>query len=228
MTRWAQRASAAVVGLVAAVAWAGIAGAHVEVEADPDVAGSTNAMVTFSAEAENPSSGIVSVQIVLPADLSTADITFNKGPKGWTSKPSTGGYTVSGPALPKGTDAVHSVIVKRLPDTNELIFKAIVTYADKSVDRWIEEKSASNPNPENPAPVLALKPGARPPATTTTAATASPTVALAPAPSSSPSASTSTDDGGSGWIWWVLAAVIVAGGLVAFAVTRRRRDAAGR
>jgi len=66
MARWAGRCAAAAVGLIAAVAWSGFAFAHVEVEADPDVAGSTNAIVTFSAEAENPSAGIVSVRIVLP------------------------------------------------------------------------------------------------------------------------------------------------------------------
>src|SRR5215475_14370767 len=65
MGRWVARALAAVVGcLAAAVAFVGVAYAHVEVSADPPVEGATNAVVTFTAEAESPTSGVASVRIV--------------------------------------------------------------------------------------------------------------------------------------------------------------------
>ncbi|MFJ9563537.1 YcnI family protein [Streptomyces fuscichromogenes] len=41
-------------------------------------------------------------------------------------------------------------------DTDELVFKAVQTYSDKEVVRWIEVQQKGQDEPENPAPVLAL------------------------------------------------------------------------
>jgi periplasmic copper chaperone A len=43
-----------------------------------------------------------------------------------------------------------------LPETERLVFKALQTYSDGSVVRWIEEPVDGAAEPEHPAPVLAL------------------------------------------------------------------------
>jgi uncharacterized protein len=45
-----------------------------------------------------------------------------------------------------------------LPETEQLVFKALQTYADGEVVRWIEEPVEGAAEPERPAPVLALAP----------------------------------------------------------------------
>ena len=43
-----------------------------------------------------------------------------------------------------------------LPEADQLVFKALQTYADGEVVRWIEEPVEGGEEPEHPAPVLAL------------------------------------------------------------------------
>jgi uncharacterized protein YcnI len=45
-----------------------------------------------------------------------------------------------------------------LPETGQLVFKALQTYADGEVVRWIEEPVEGAAEPERPAPVLELAP----------------------------------------------------------------------
>lgn len=225
MSRWAGRVGAVGAGMVAALALAGTAYAHVEVEADPAVAGATNAALTFTAEAESPTAGVASVRVVLPTGIAPSEVSLAKAPTNWTLTPSADGYQVGGPALPKGQQAVHSITVARLPNVAELPFKTLVTYSDGSVDRWIEERSAANPNPDHPAPVLKLAPGTQPAtaAPTPAAAAAGPTLATNAA---SPTTGDTTDTGGASWLWWVLGAVVVLG-IGAAALRLRRLPARG-
>lgn len=47
--------------------------------------------------------------------------------------------------------------VGQLPeDTDQLVFKALQTYSNKEVVRWIEEPTEGGEEPETPAPVLTL------------------------------------------------------------------------
>jgi uncharacterized protein YcnI len=46
----------------------------------------------------------------------------------------------------------------RLPEVDRLVFKALQTYADGEVVRWIEEPVEGGEEPEKPAPVLELAP----------------------------------------------------------------------
>lgn len=221
MTKWALRALAAFAGTGAALALAGAAFAHVEVEAEPAVAGSANAVITFSAEAESDSAGITSVRIVLPAGIAPADVTLAKAPSGWRLAPGTDGYTVAGTALKTGADAVHSITVAALPSATTLVFKALVTYSDGSVDRWIEEPTSSGAEPDNPAPVLTLSPAPKP------SATPAAVVTSAPAPvateTTAPAASATTDDSdGVSPLWWVGLGLIVVLAAGAIIVLRRR------
>jgi periplasmic copper chaperone A len=43
-----------------------------------------------------------------------------------------------------------------LPDTDRMVFKALQTYSDNEVSRWIEEPQPGAEEPENVAPVLTL------------------------------------------------------------------------
>lgn len=213
----------AVAGLVAAVVISGVAYAHVDVEAEPAVAGARNAALTFEAAAESGSAGVASVRIVLPEGIAPSDVTLADAPEGWTLTPGSDGYTVGGQALPVGRDAVHSVRVAQLTEATEVVFKALVNYSDGSVDRWIEEPSDANPNPENPAPVLRLEPNPNPaPETTAAEPTASSTAAAAPSTTPSPEAAAPEGtDSGTGWVWWLVAAAVIGSG-VAVVVLRRR------
>ena len=43
-----------------------------------------------------------------------------------------------------------------LPETKEIVFKALQTYSDGDVVRWIEVTPAGGQEPEHPAPVVSL------------------------------------------------------------------------
>lgn len=139
-----------------AIAFAGNAFAHVEVSAKPAQALAKDAVVSFSAEAESASAGIASVRVVLPQGIAPADVTLVSGPSGWRLTSTSDGYSLGGKALGVHKDAEYSIKVAQLPDAQSVAFKTLVNYSNGAVDRWIEVPSASNPNPDNPAPVLKL------------------------------------------------------------------------
>lgn len=221
------------VGLVGAVtvtvvAWAGPAAAHVEVSADNPQAGASDVTLTFVAESESNTEGIVSLAVVLPEGIAPEDVRWVSGPDGWEL--TTGevadqpGYTVAGPPVSAGTDAEYQVRIATLPsDATELAFRTLQTYSDGHVDRWIEL-----PQPgvelQEPAPVLKLEPAAAPPIESPSPSPAdSPTPPPTPATSSA-AAPADNDSGSPAWPWVVLAVLVVlavAGGLL-----WRRRTAA--
>jgi hypothetical protein len=201
--------------LAVAVAFAGAACAHVEVSADPAVEGATNPVVTVAAEAESPTSGVASVRIVLPGGLTAEDVGLNKAPQGWTLAPAADGDTVAGPALHKGRTAVHSIIVTHLPDVPSLTLKAVVTYADGGADRWIDVKTAADPDPPHRAAVLQLAaPGAvsPPPATS------------APVTATSAPAAAAGRSGPPAFLSWVIVAAAVSAVVAGLLVRRGRRS----
>jgi uncharacterized protein YcnI len=220
MKQWVGRVAVVLAGVVGVVAIAGAAFAHVEVSANPDTAGATNAVLTFKAEAESTTAGIASVEIVLPAPIVASDVALTTAPTGWTLTTTTNGYKVGGPTLPKGKDAVHSVTVTHLPNVTTITFKALVTYGDGQVDRWIEEPSAANPTPENPAAILTLKPA--PSAVTLSAVTGSVTASSEPDLASTAVSARSGDS--TAWLWWVAGLVVVAALIIALLAWRRRAE----
>jgi uncharacterized protein YcnI len=221
MRRWVGRLGAAAAGLVGALAVTGVAYAHTEVEIEPAVAGSTNAVMTVNAAAESNSAGVASIRVVLPAGIPPSSVTLRSGPTGWTLTPTEDGYSVGGPALPVGENAVHAVTIARLPDETRIVIKTLVNYTDGSVDRWIEEPTTANPQPDSPAPVVTLAPNPNPRPTTTTApATSAPATS---APTSSPNpAALEPADGDNTWIWWVVAAIVLVGSVTAAVLVFRR------
>ena len=212
------------VAAVAALAVAGMAApalAHVEVKADKTTAGATDVTVSFNGEAENPKAGIKTERVVLPDGIAPDSVTPVKLPPGWSFSRGADGFTVGGKALKVGTDSVWSVKIAKLPDgQTRLSFKTLETYGDGQLVRWIEIQEAGQPEPDNPAPLLVLKPGPSAAATpstvpATTTPGAPPPAAAAPAPAA--------DSGGRSavWIWLPLVVlVIVAAGVL---LMRRRR-----
>ncbi|MET8627613.1 DUF1775 domain-containing protein [Kitasatospora sp. NPDC004669] len=161
--------------------------AHVEVASETAQALATNATVTFTAEAESSTAGLAKFQVVLPEGIAPSDVALADAPQGWTFAATADGYTVGGPALPQGKDAVYKITIKQLPDAKELVFKTLETYSDGHIDRWIELPQGGA-EPEHPAPTLKLAaaaPGATPIGTPSAAATGA-------APSATPSASATT------------------------------------
>jgi hypothetical protein len=208
---------------VGVLALAGPALAHVEVSADKTTAGATDVTLTFNGEAENPAAGIKSERVVLPAGIAPAEVTLVKAPSGWTYTQNSDGFTVAGKALKIGTNAVWSVKIAKLPDgETRLSFKTLETYGNGDVSRWIELQQPGQAEPDNPAPLLTLKPGAAttPPASPSSVAApvpsaAAPTTAQATEPASSDSGSSTW------WIWVIVVVLVVAAGAI-FAVRRRR------
>jgi uncharacterized protein YcnI len=199
----------AVAGLaVAALATPALA--HVEVSADKTQAGATDVTLTFNGEAENPKFGIMTERVVLPSGIAPADVSPVKMPSGWKYTPNSDGFTVGGKALKIGTDAVWSVKIAKLPaDQTRLSFKTLETYGDGDVVRWIEIQEAGQDEPDNPAPLLVLKPAASTPA----APSAAPSTAAAAAPAT-PQAQTpvASNSSSTWWIWVIVAVIVVVGG----------------
>ncbi|MGY1707307.1 DUF1775 domain-containing protein [Geodermatophilus sp. SYSU D00697] len=212
-------------GALAAVllaAGTGTAAAHVEVSAPGATAGTGPVTVTFSAAAENPS-GVAGLRTRLPEGIDPATVSLASGPAGWTLTSTADGFEVGGPPLAPGEDAEVAVTVAQLPfEVTELAFPTIQRYADGAEDAWIEQAAAGAPEPEQPAPVLTVAPGAPAPATPPAIdPTPSPTPEASPqetaaAPATTPSAA-EEDDGGvaTGWLvgLGVLVVAAVAGGL---------------
>ncbi|WP_030938730.1 YcnI family protein [Streptomyces sp. NRRL S-646] len=66
-------------------------------------------------------------------------------------------WTADGKGIEPGYFEKFPVSVGALPeDADELTFKALQTYSDKEVVRWIEVQKDGAEEPENPAPVLPL------------------------------------------------------------------------
>ncbi|HEU4348145.1 MAG TPA: DUF1775 domain-containing protein [Actinoplanes sp.] len=211
----------ALVGIAVAVA-ATPAFAHVQVSADKTQAGATDVTLTFDGEAENPKAGIKSERVVLPTGIAPADVSLVKAPSGWTFTRNADGFTVGGKALSTGTDARWSVKVAKLPaDQTRLSFKTLETYGDGEVSRWIEIQEPGQPEPDNPAPLLVLKPAAA-------AAPASPSAApatLAPSADASGPAVDAASAHPAQPLWWLWPAgiALIVGG-AAWVYSRRRAE----
>lgn len=221
-------------GIVGALAAAVPAAAHVTVNPDTAEPGSY-ARVAFRVPTESDTASTTKLVVYLPTDHPAASVSVQPVP-GWTaslhkaklSKPITaeGGdvteavdritWTASnGAAIKPGQFQEFPVSLGPLPKSGSLTFKALQTYSDGSVVRWIQTSSGGS-EPEHPAPVLTLGASAAP-----------------SAPSSGATKAASEDDSsgpGSGTALTVGLIGLVAGlaglalGGVAFTRTRGRED----
>ncbi len=227
------RRRAATVGALtlAGLAIAAAASAHVTVSPTSLPQGST-AELTFKVPNEESKANTVSLQLQIPTDHPIAQVLAKPVP-GWTisvhtvtlAKPLTtddGTFTTAvneidwtGGTIQPGQYQDFQISVDPLPsDTTQLVFKAVQTYSNGDVVRWIDLSTSGDPNPDHPAPVLTLTPASS--GSTTATATASAPAVATPAPSSS-----SID--GLGIAGLVLGAIGAACGVAALLFVRKTR-----
>lgn len=150
--------------------------AHVSVEPEGEAAKGGYAVVDFRVPNESDTASTVKLEVTFPADHPLA--TAMPAPvAGWTAKVTTTEldqpvelhgkkvdravskitWTASGKGVEPGYFGLFPVSVGALPeDTDELVFKAVQTYSDDEVARWIEVPREGQEEPDDPAPVLIL------------------------------------------------------------------------
>ena len=158
-------------GLVAAVA--APAAAHVTVKPDAAAKGSFS-VFSFAVPNESDSASTVKVEVTCPTDHPIAFVSVQPVP-GWTWSAETtqlakpmktedgevsqvvSKITWTGGSIAPGEFQLFTVSAGPLPtDAKSLEFKAVQTYSDGQITRWIEETPKGGPEPEFPAPVLKL------------------------------------------------------------------------
>jgi len=152
-----------VTGAVAVAALSGAvpASAHVTVHADDATSGATDVAVTFRVPNEDERASTVKVQVFFPTVTPLLDVLVQPHP-GWTATARAGKYvtwTARSPAdaLHTGQSADFVVTVGKLPDASAVTFKALQTYSNGNIVRWISVAAPGAPEPDQPAPILALR-----------------------------------------------------------------------
>jgi uncharacterized protein YcnI len=169
--------SALVAGTVAALtlALAVPASAHVTVNANTAVQGGY-AKVTFRVPNESDTAGTTKVEVNLPAETPFASVSL-KPVAGWTmaavksklaqpieahGTPITEAVTkitwtaAADATIKPGQFQEFDVSLGPLPKVPQVVFKALQTYSDGTIVRWIDEPTTDGTEPEKPAPVLKL------------------------------------------------------------------------
>ena len=213
--------AAPVLALTALVALAGGASAHVTVNPSTTSGGSWSKL-TFRVPTESESASTTKVQVFFPADAGFQSVTIKPHP-GWSYSISKTNDTVQqitwtpiakAYEIRPGEFDEFDVAVGPLPDSGTLTFKALQTYSDGSVVRWIEQPQSGQPEPEHPAPVLTITAGGE-------------TTDPAPSTSTKGSAAASTaSQSESDHLPLVLASIALAVSVGAFAVAALRRKQA--
>ncbi|MFF4181666.1 YcnI family protein [Streptomyces sp. NPDC001691] len=152
----------------------GTAFAHVTVQPEGAAAKGGYAVVDFKVPNERDNAKTVKVEVNFPADHPLASVMPQPVP-GWNvevtksklDKPLTvhgkqineavTKVTWSGGTIEPGQFQKFPLSVGSLPtDTDQLVFKALQTYDNNEVVRWIQEAPKGAPEPANPAPTLRL------------------------------------------------------------------------
>jgi len=202
---------------VIVLAVAGPASAHVTVNPNTAAQGAYT-KVTFRVPTESDTASTTKIEVDLPSDTPIASVAVKPLP-GWTAvteksklqTPLTDDdgasiteavskitWTASaGSEIKPGQFQEFDVSLGPLPDkATQVIFKALQTYSDGSIVRWIDSPAADGSEPDHPAPTLKLT-------AATATASAAPTILAA--------ASTASDSGSRGALGWGIAALVVAG-----------------
>ncbi|MFE9996162.1 YcnI family copper-binding membrane protein [Streptomyces avermitilis] len=150
--------------------------AHVSVQPEGAAAKGGYATVNFKVPNERDDASTTKLEVSFPADHPLASV-MPQPIDGWSvkvtksklAKPLTlhgekideavskVTWTATGKGVEPGFFQKFPLSIGALPeDTDELVFKALQTYDNKEVVRWIEPQKEGQEEPENPAPVLAL------------------------------------------------------------------------
>ena len=206
------------VGLVAAATatgvllLAGTASAHVTVQPSTAVKGASDQTFSFRVPNEKDNASTTEVQVYFPSADPIASVLVAPTP-GWKATitnvklatpiqtddgaitDAVSSITWTGGSIAPGYYQDFTVDMGQLPsNTGSLTFKALQTYSDGTVVRWIQDEEPGQPEPANPAPVLTLT-NAAPASGSSTGSTKATTTAAA---SSSTSDTTARILGGVG------------------------------
>ncbi|MET9775209.1 YcnI family protein [Streptomyces sp. NPDC006367] len=161
---------------IAVLALSAPAFAHVSVQPEGKAAKGGYAVIGFKVPNERDNTSTTKLEITLPADHPLASVMPQPVP-GWKADVTRSAldkpleshgeklteavtkvtWTAEGKGIEPGYFQKFPLSVGALPeDTDRLVFKAIQTYSDKEVVRWIEVPQEGQDEPDNPAPVLEL------------------------------------------------------------------------
>jgi uncharacterized protein YcnI len=163
---------------VLVVAGAGVASAHVSAHSPDDPAKGGDAEIVFRVPDEDDTAHTVAVQVNFSttSPLSNADILPVPG---WTARETmmtlpkpvrmndedvttavrSITWTATQGGIAPGQFQEFTIAVEGLPDnTDELVMPAVQTYSNGQVVNWNQPTVAGQPEPEHPAPHLALAP----------------------------------------------------------------------
>ncbi|MGW0826257.1 YcnI family copper-binding membrane protein [Streptomyces sp. NPDC002845] len=150
--------------------------AHVTVVPEGEAAQGSYAVIDFRVPNERDNASTTKLEINFPADQPLASV-MPQPVDGWTTKVTKSKldepidlhgrkideavtkvtWTATGKGVEPGFFQKFPVSVGPLPeDTDEMVFKALQTYSNDEVVRWIEEPQEGEEEPESPAPVLTL------------------------------------------------------------------------
>ncbi|MFE6408903.1 YcnI family protein [Streptomyces sp. NPDC057837] len=150
--------------------------AHVTVQPEGTAAKGGYAVVGFKVPNERDDASTTKLEVTFPTDHPLASVMPQPMP-GWkievtkstldkplemhgekiTEAVSKVTWTADGKGIEPGYFEKFPLSVGQLPeDADQLVFKALQTYSDKEVVRWIEVPQEGQEEPDNPAPVLEL------------------------------------------------------------------------
>ncbi|MFE9771100.1 YcnI family protein [Streptomyces sp. NPDC005931] len=150
--------------------------AHVSVQPEGEAAKGSYAVVNFKVPNERDNASTTKVEVNFPADHPLASV-MPAPVEGWDIKVTKARlnkpieqhgkkiteavtkvtWTADGDGIRPGFFQKFPVSVGTLPeDADELVFKALQTYSNKEVVRWIEVPQKGQEEPDKPAPVLTL------------------------------------------------------------------------
>ena len=157
---------------------AGAAAAHVSVSAVGATQGGY-ATLTFRVPNETDNTDTTKVQVFFPQDQPLASVSIQPVP-GWSHQVKTaklaspitsddGQVTqavsevvwtadAKSTAIKPGEFQEFNVSAGPLPKASSMVFKALQTYSDGTIVRWIDTPAPGGEEPEHPAPTLALAP----------------------------------------------------------------------
>ncbi|MFE0675345.1 YcnI family protein [Streptomyces sp. NPDC058867] len=172
----ARIAAAGTLAATAVLALSVPAFAHVTVQPEGEAAKGGYAVVDFRVPNESDTASTVKLEVSFPTDHPLASA-MPEPIAGWTAKVTKAKldepielhgqkineavskitWTATGKGVEPGFFQKFPVSMGALPeDAEELVFKAVQTYDDGEVARWIEVQQDGQEEPEKPAPVLAL------------------------------------------------------------------------
>jgi uncharacterized protein YcnI len=178
MKKTVLRRAAAVSGVAAAfvLAVASPAAAHVTVNPAGAATQGGYAKVSFRVPNESDTASTTKVEVNLPKESPVGSVQVRPVP-GWTAvaekskldtpvevhgAPLTEAVSkitwtaAKGSEIKPGTFQEFDVSLGPLPTADQMVFKALQTYSDGNVVRWIDEPTTDGTEPESPAPVLKL------------------------------------------------------------------------